>query len=186
MPRLWGTNDGMAQLRALGLQKGELLESCLALPLRHFPGLTFRTKPSASSQAEASTAMISASALDTLSSTSLSARAAQSSTTLTQSVVLSRTAMASRAEFLWWALPLKDGIRRLEGGEWESIKIPQGNSAYVPNQTQRASLLTRPRPHSYRKANGTQNRARELEKQRKATIDASKDMHEPSETKIRQ
>jgi hypothetical protein len=36
---------------------------------------------------------------------------------------------------------LKDQIRRSEGDEWEPIKILQENLAYVPNQTQRASLL---------------------------------------------
>jgi hypothetical protein len=44
---------------------------------------------------------------------------------------------------------MKDRIRRPEGGEWEPIKIPLENLAYVPNQTQRASLLARSRPHSY-------------------------------------
>jgi hypothetical protein len=32
----------MTQLRAPGLQKGELLELCLALPLRHFLGTMLR------------------------------------------------------------------------------------------------------------------------------------------------
>jgi hypothetical protein len=44
MPQPWGTNDIMAQLRTLGLQKGELLKLCLVLPLRHFPGPTLRRK----------------------------------------------------------------------------------------------------------------------------------------------
>jgi hypothetical protein len=44
---------------------------------------------------------------------------------------------------------LKDRIRRPEGGEWEPIKIPRRNLTYVPNQTQRASLLTRSRSYSY-------------------------------------
>jgi hypothetical protein len=35
------------------------------------------------------------------------------------------------------------------GGEWEPIEILYENLAYVPNQTQRSSLLTRPRPLSY-------------------------------------
>jgi hypothetical protein len=43
---------------------------------------------------------------------------------------------------------LKDGIRR-PGGEWEPIKILYENLAYVPNRTQPASLLVRPRPYSY-------------------------------------
>jgi hypothetical protein len=34
MPHLWGTNDGVAQLRASCLQKGELLKLLPALPLR--------------------------------------------------------------------------------------------------------------------------------------------------------
>jgi hypothetical protein len=43
------------------------------------------------------------------------------------------------------------------GGEWEPIKIPRGNLVYIPNRTRRPSLLTQPRPHSYRKAIGPQN-----------------------------
>jgi hypothetical protein len=46
------------------------------------------------------------------------------------------------------------------GGEREPIKISQGNLAYVPNQTQCTSLLTQPRPHSYWKVIGPQNRVR--------------------------
>jgi hypothetical protein len=44
MPQPWGTNDGLAQLRVSGLQKGELLELCLALPLGLFPGPTLCCK----------------------------------------------------------------------------------------------------------------------------------------------
>jgi hypothetical protein len=47
--------------------------------------------------------------------------------------------------------PLKDWRRRLEEGEWEPIKILRRNSVYVPKLTQRHSVLTRPKPHSYRK-----------------------------------
>jgi hypothetical protein len=50
------------------------------------------------------------------------------------------------------ARTLKDRRRRPEGDECEPIKIPHGNLAYDPKQTQHASLLTRSRPHSYRKA----------------------------------
>jgi hypothetical protein len=46
------------------------------------------------------------------------------------------------------------------GGEWESIKIPEGNSAYIPKLTLCPSLLTRPRLHNYREAIGPQNRVR--------------------------
>jgi hypothetical protein len=46
------------------------------------------------------------------------------------------------------------------GGEWESIKIPLRNLAYIPNSTRRPSLLTRSRPHSYSKAVGLRNRVR--------------------------
>jgi hypothetical protein len=46
------------------------------------------------------------------------------------------------------------------GGEWEPIKIPQGNSPYIPKSTRRPSLLTRSRPHSYRKVVGPRNRVR--------------------------
>jgi hypothetical protein len=44
MPQPWGTNDGMAPLRASVLLKGELLELCLALPLIQFPGPTLCRK----------------------------------------------------------------------------------------------------------------------------------------------
>jgi hypothetical protein len=62
---------------------------------------------------------------------------------------------------------MKDQIRWSKGGEWEPIKIPQGNLTYVPNRFQRASFLTRPRPHSYWTTIGPQNRVRELESMRK-------------------
>jgi hypothetical protein len=52
------------------------------------------------------------------------------------------------------------------GGEWEPIKILYENLTYVPNSTRRASLLARPRPHSYRKAIDHQNRIREMKTQR--------------------
>jgi hypothetical protein len=38
------------------------------------------------------------------------------------------------------------------GGEWEPIKILNGNLPYIPEQTQHAFLLTQLRPHSYWKA----------------------------------
>jgi hypothetical protein len=37
IPHLWGTDNGMAYLRALGLQKGELLKLLPVLPNRHLP-----------------------------------------------------------------------------------------------------------------------------------------------------
>jgi hypothetical protein len=46
------------------------------------------------------------------------------------------------------------------GGEWEPIKIPRTNLAYIPKMTRHPSLLTRLRPHSYRKAVGPQNQVR--------------------------
>jgi hypothetical protein len=57
--------------------------------------------------------------------------------------------------------------RDREGGELESIKIPRGNLAYVPNLTWRASLLAQPIPHSYRRAIGPQNWVRQMETQQK-------------------
>jgi hypothetical protein len=48
------------------------------------------------------------------------------------------------------------------GGEWEPIKIPHWNSAYIPKSTRNPSLLTRPRPPSYRQAIGLRNQARKL------------------------
>jgi hypothetical protein len=56
--------------------------------------------------------------------------------------------------------PLKNRRRRLEGGEWESIKIPRVNLPYIPKSTRRPSLLTPSRPHSYGTAIGPQNRVR--------------------------
>jgi hypothetical protein len=56
---------------------------------------------------------------------------------------------------------LKDRIRRPGGGvNGSQFKIPDKNLAYVPNQTQRASLLTWPRSHSYLKVVGPQNQVR--------------------------
>jgi hypothetical protein len=57
---------------------------------------------------------------------------------------------------------LKDRQKRPEeeGGEWKPVKIPRGNSTYIPKLTRRPSLLTRPRPHSYRKSIGPRNRIR--------------------------
>jgi hypothetical protein len=52
---------------------------------------------------------------------------------------------------------LKDQRRQPEGGEWEPIKIPCGNLAYIAKSTRCPSLLTRPRWHSHRKAIGPQN-----------------------------
>jgi hypothetical protein len=44
MPRPWWTGDGMTQLRASSLQKGELLKLLSALPLRRLPDPTLRRK----------------------------------------------------------------------------------------------------------------------------------------------
>jgi hypothetical protein len=44
------------------------------------------------------------------------------------------------------------------GGECEPIKIPRGNSAYIPKSTRRLSLLTRSKPYSYSKSIGPWNR----------------------------
>jgi hypothetical protein len=44
MPCPWGTNDGVAQLRAPGLQKGEPLKFLSLLPLRHLSDLTLHQK----------------------------------------------------------------------------------------------------------------------------------------------
>jgi hypothetical protein len=46
------------------------------------------------------------------------------------------------------------------GGEWEPIKISRRNLAYVPKTIRNPSLLTRPRPPSYRQAIDLRNRAR--------------------------
>jgi hypothetical protein len=44
IPHPRGTDDGMVQLRAQGLQKGELLKLLLVLPLRHLSGPMLRRK----------------------------------------------------------------------------------------------------------------------------------------------
>jgi hypothetical protein len=44
MSRPWETDDGMTQLRASSLPKGELLELFSALPLGHLPSLIVRGK----------------------------------------------------------------------------------------------------------------------------------------------
>jgi hypothetical protein len=49
-------------------------------------------------------------------------------------------------------LTLKDRRRRPEGGEWEPIKIPHRNLAYIPKPTRDPSLLTLPRLISYGQA----------------------------------
>jgi hypothetical protein len=45
---------------------------------------------------------------------------------------------------------LKDWRKQPEGREWEPIKIPHRNLAYIPKLIRRPSLLTRSRPASYR------------------------------------
>jgi hypothetical protein len=55
-----------------------------------------------------------------------------------------------------------------EGGfEWESIKIPCGNLAYVPKATRCTSCLTQTRTHSYWKAIGPRNLVRQRKSQQK-------------------
>jgi hypothetical protein len=58
----------------------------------------------------------------------------------------------SVTEFVIHCWRTGEGDQRGGGGEWEPIKIPRGNSAYIPKSTQRPSLLTRSRPHSYSRA----------------------------------
>jgi hypothetical protein len=60
--------------------------------------------------------------------------------------------------------------KAIKGGEWDPIKIPQVNFAYVPNQTQCTLLLTQLRPHNYREAIGPQNQVRKLKSERKHKI----------------
>jgi hypothetical protein len=55
---------------------------------------------------------------------------------------------------------VKDRRWRPEGGEWEPIKIPHRNLAYIPKSTRTLSLLTRSRPSSYRQAIGLRSWAR--------------------------
>jgi hypothetical protein len=49
---------------------------------------------------------------------------------------------------------VKDRRSDQRGGEWEPIKIPHQNLAYVPKSTRNRSLLTRSRASSYRQAIG--------------------------------
>jgi hypothetical protein len=63
--------------------------------------------------------------------------------------------MSSCSEESW---RIGEGIQR--GGEWEPIKISHRNLTYIPSQTRRPSLLTRPGPHSYRTAIDHRNRVR--------------------------
>jgi hypothetical protein len=91
----------MAELRTPSLQKGELLEACSMLPLKHLPGLTLRRKlileeGDLPCKTFGDLAFF-ASALDTRSSAFLFARAARSSASLTRRVALCRTIAASRA-----------------------------------------------------------------------------------------
>jgi hypothetical protein len=58
---------------------------------------------------------------------------------------------------------LSEGLEKATrggGGEWEPIKIPHRNLAYIPKPSRNPSLLTRPRPPSYRQAIDLRNRAR--------------------------
>jgi hypothetical protein len=64
------------------------------------------------------------------------------------------------------------------GSEWEPIKIPWANSAYIANRTQRPSLLTWPGPHSYQKLLALRT---ELGTVAEIRIDASKNMCETND-----
>jgi hypothetical protein len=52
-------------------------------------------------------------------------------------------------------------------GEWEPIKIPCENSAYISNLTQHVSVLARSRQNTYWRAIGSQNWVKQLKTQRK-------------------
>jgi hypothetical protein len=68
--------------------------------------------------------------------------------------------MMSSDNVLGWIIEGPEKATRGGGGEWEPIKIPHRNLAYVPKTTRRPSLLTRPRLNSYSKAVSRRNRAR--------------------------
>jgi hypothetical protein len=53
---------------------------------------------------------------------------------------------------------VKNRRMRLEGGEYESIKISLKNLVYVLILNRHDYLLTQPRPHNYREAIDSQNR----------------------------
>jgi hypothetical protein len=83
-------------------------------------------------------------------------------------------------------------LERFEGpkkatrwGEWELIKKFWGNLAYIPKLTQHVPLLTRPRPHSYRKAISPRNWFRKSWITAKALIDTSQITSIDSTTKIK-
>jgi hypothetical protein len=46
------------------------------------------------------------------------------------------------------------------GVDWEPNKSLGEKLTYLPNQTQRVSLLTRPRPHNYREVSDPRNSVR--------------------------
>jgi hypothetical protein len=109
IPRPRGTNNGMAQLRAPGLRRGELLKLLLALPLRHLSGPTLCCKLALKEgglpekafdilTSRSNVVAFSTSTLDTFSSATPSARVDWSSTSFTQRAVLSHTIAASWAE----------------------------------------------------------------------------------------
>jgi hypothetical protein len=47
--------------------------------------------------------------------------------------------------------------KTIRGGEWESIKLPYRNLAYILKSTRRPSLLTSSKPNSYGTAIGPRN-----------------------------
>jgi hypothetical protein len=69
---------------------------------------------------------------------------------------------------------VKDRRRQPEGGECEPIKIHQCNLTYIPKSPTLLSSNS-PRPRSYRKTIGNQNRIRNHENTAEITIDASQD-----------
>jgi hypothetical protein len=58
-------------------------------------------------------------------------------------------------------IPIEGPEKATRGGEWEPIKIPRGNLAYIPKSIWHASLIAQPRPPSYKKVIGPQNQVRQ-------------------------
>jgi hypothetical protein len=68
-----------------------------------------------------------------------------------------RCSVLLRVVIVFWKIGEDDQRRR---GEWEPIKIPRRNLAYILKSIWRSSLLTQPRPSSYGWAIDPRNRVR--------------------------
>jgi hypothetical protein len=83
---------------------------------------------------------------------------------------------------MFYYMFVKDRRRRSERGEWVPIKILLENLAYVPKSTRNPSLLTRPRPTSYRQAIGLRSRAITATKARKGANKTTREIDDKNST----